>query len=84
MSAQLNLLSGKAEREQVDPARFHTKQDALRWLLSDGEWHGWRELQRFGSARFGARLFEMKAGGYKVERRHTRNGAEYRHPRGRP
>lgn len=48
-------------------------------LLKDCAWHTWQELEEVGGNRYGARLHELQAEGYVIERRGTKHeGLSYR------
>ena len=42
--------------------------DRLLELLSDGQWHGQEDLVRVAGYRYGARLFDLRKRGHRVER----------------
>lgn len=44
------------------PKTAPTKRDALRALLSDGQWHHMSELRKVAGWRYGARLLELRRG----------------------
>lgn len=70
MTAQL------AFAERYKPAR-----EQVLDLLSDLQWHSWRELRRVGGVRYGARVGELRDEGYHVESRKsalTEDGKDYR------
>lgn len=43
-------------------------------LLSDLEWHSYKEVHRTGSIRYSARLLELKHLGYQIETRENAEG----------
>lgn len=52
-------------------ARRRTKKENLLDLLSDGKWHQHGECVRAGGTRFSARVLELRADGYRIEKRHV-------------
>lgn len=44
------------------PKTAPTKRDALRAMLSDGQWHHMSELRKVAGWRYGARLLELRRG----------------------
>lgn len=67
-----------------DPqARRLTHREQLLFLLRDGQWHGMREMLTAGSVRYSARVLELRADGYRIEKRPLFGGVyEYRWVRG--
>lgn len=47
--------------------QYQTARGRIFDLLSDLEWHSWRELKRIGGVRYSARLLELKRLGYAVD-----------------
>jgi hypothetical protein len=56
-----------------------TARERLLDLLSDGEWHSYKECQSVGGARYGARLHELRRLGFQVDSRGDKAaGLDYR------
>lgn len=60
---------------------FQTARGRLYHLMSDLQWHSWRELRDVGGVRYSARLLELKRQGYEVDScsgNSARDGRSYR------
>lgn len=68
------------EPKRAEPFDFDqwNNQERLRWVLSDGRWHSWRELMRVAGARFGGRLFELRNQGLDIQKEFRGHVAWYR------
>lgn len=58
--------------------RFRTAREALVDLLSDGQFHSWKECAARAGIRFGARLLEIRRAGGVIEDRPCNEGKAYR------
>lgn len=48
--------------------RRPSQRDAILALLSDGQWHHVRELHDVGGFRYSARVHELRAMGYEIQK----------------
>jgi hypothetical protein len=47
--------------------KYETTRDKILRLLSDLEWHSWKELRAVGGVRYGARVRELLRLGYRLK-----------------
>jgi hypothetical protein len=58
--------------------KYQTARMRVFAVLSDLAWHDWRELEKVGGIRYGARLLELRRLGYLIETADLEDGKRYR------